>query len=817
MATPGNQDKNQQTHHLFHAETQQALDLWLEAIQSHIDHAQAHQQANDRKDVSFGGSKSRADSLDQNNNQHLTYGYRSQHRQQNDRDYHEGLDQGGQSIIDKVLDRLLLEDPTLSDMNDPSTLIMPAQEHPSSVASVRSLQMCVDDNLGAWSTSSSTFLYSRDKNISNDSTRSAIASSANTSMSLESNKFNSSYGVGTGSFSGRSKQQPQSTEESFFAGGSSYSSSLHSHSAASSYVGISDITASLKQNGPSSIPSSQTQEHPGKTTTYQRHRQGHIGAPGGRSQQPLVLQIPGSAMHPRQPDGESPSTSYYSTDSPASSPKLGIISPTSSAFSSTFLTSPEFYVLEVDNLRSDQDGSSASPSQSSSGGSSVVTATANENDSTLIQDDDDRNFTPPSPIYYGASQDLSPMMINEKEAKAKAAMASSPKKVKKLWSVYGSSALKSHPIAQTSKTYEDQIDHGGSNNSKRYMTTTSEALDASNPLLRGLILVDSTQSLKNGSGRSSGSSNSKSGSDGKGSRFSKSMTSLPKKHDDLSSSRDLFSAPAAQSYEHRHLPLPPRTRTGSVSIIDEKLPKPQHQHLRHQPHRQYSSDSIKPQPSIGNILSSVISIPILQIQQQQQSSSASSTTRGSVHTAPIKVASGSWTPKTGADGRPRYQSAQMRCIDPDLVLTPGHRSHSLISPLSSTAAPSSSAGSSRQETTHSNGTEQVHGKNPFVVDVARQIVPTDELVQAIAQETAAEELLKQRRERQELEVVKMSEESKVENSNIESLPTHQIVQEGLAATTTHSDHDDQVQGQDTGAPTIPLRSPYRAAVNATQR
>lgn len=76
-----------------------------------------------------------------------------------------GAESGGQSIIDKVLDRLHLEDPTLSDMNDPSTLIMPAQEIPSfpptqtqtSHSSFRTLQICPEDeNLNGWLPSPAT-------------------------------------------------------------------------------------------------------------------------------------------------------------------------------------------------------------------------------------------------------------------------------------------------------------------------------------------------------------------------------------------------------------------------------------------------------------------------------------------------------------------------------------------------------------------------------------------------------------------------------------------------------------------------------------
>ncbi|KAG0335359.1 hypothetical protein BG000_007569, partial [Podila horticola] len=108
-------------HHIFHTETASSLDAWVEAIQTHLDHAQSTLTLPTLGplDIGLGGPQYSQRSGD---NGHHLY---AQHPT------------GDQSIIDKVLDRLQHLgdeheiDPTLSDMNDPSTLIMPAQEHPS--------------------------------------------------------------------------------------------------------------------------------------------------------------------------------------------------------------------------------------------------------------------------------------------------------------------------------------------------------------------------------------------------------------------------------------------------------------------------------------------------------------------------------------------------------------------------------------------------------------------------------------------------------------------------------------------------------------
>ncbi|KAG0028843.1 hypothetical protein BGZ81_004384 [Podila clonocystis] len=135
-------------HHLFHTETTSSLDSWVEAIQTHIDHAHSTLTLPTLGPLDIGlGGPQYSQSSDING--HRPY---AQHPT------------GDQSIIDKVLDRLQLLgdeheiDPTLSDMNDPSTLIMPAQEHPSHTLHpfTRSHQgICADDSLDGWPVSPS--------------------------------------------------------------------------------------------------------------------------------------------------------------------------------------------------------------------------------------------------------------------------------------------------------------------------------------------------------------------------------------------------------------------------------------------------------------------------------------------------------------------------------------------------------------------------------------------------------------------------------------------------------------------------------------
>jgi len=393
-------------------------------------------------------------------------------------------------------------------------------------------------------------------------------------------------------------------------------------------------------------------------------------------------------------------------------------------------------------------------------------------------------------VNYGARQDLSTAVIMEKEVKAAVALASSPKKIKKLWSVYGtssnanfdSSVLKSEPIALTSKSESDFAEqssnnNGGkissnnnnNNNNKRSATTIGRALDTSNPLLRGLVLVAPTPfSKKSGSAKSSNSV--------KGNSFSKSMTSLSSKESSLSCG-DPFSDSGAhqvpvtprtlstRSSSSSSVSMTPRAKeSSSTSVKDEK-----HQ----QQNRQHSLDSTRSRSSTTNALYS----------------------RGTAHTAPISLISSEWAAQEGSQRRTFNQSTQMRCVDPDL----------LVSALSLSF--------SSQEPNPSDN----RNKNPFRADISRHIVPADELLMAIAQEAAAEELLKRQQELKKNSLEELSNrweghERKRENdgdSIADISRADQVKSSPMVATLKH----------DLGsfAPAIPTRSPHRAPVLTTHK
>ena len=103
-------------------------------------------------------------------------------------------------------------------------------------------------------------------------------------------------------------------------------------------------------------------------------------------------------------------------------------------------------------------------------------------------------------------------------------------------------------------------------------------------------------------------------------------------------------------------------------------------------------------------------------------------------------------------------------------------------------------------------------KSPFGADVSRQIVPTDELVLAIAQETAAEELLKEQQrqgiiityqngsnEDDHQEAVNDDDDLISEASSADQIP--------LAAMAASLERD-----RTSLAPAIPLRSPHRGPI-----
>jgi hypothetical protein len=107
-------------------------------------------------------------------------------------------------------------------------------------------------------------------------------------------------------------------------------------------------------------------------------------------------------------------------------------------------------------------------------------------------------------------------------------------------------------------------------------------------------------------------------------------------------------------------------------------------------------------------------------------------------------------------------------------------------------------------------------KSPFGANVSRQIVPTDELIMAIAQETAAEELLKEQ-QRQGTIITHQdgsSEDDRQEEVNGDDLISEassadQILSVAMAATQEHD--------RTSLAPAIPFRSPHRGPIAPTHQ
>ncbi|GJJ78519.1 hypothetical protein EMPS_10878 [Entomortierella parvispora] len=757
VTTAGSQEMNQQQHHLFHAQTQEALDLWVKLIQTCIDRARMRQRDARKK----ASGNSRTYSSDQINC--LAYGYRCELNSDQRCSRAQPI-QEGRSIIDKVLDRLLLEDPTLSDINDPSTLIMPTQEQSSGGASVRSLQMCVDDGLDAWSSRSPSFLYTRDKGKSRDGSHDCStpprgahisAMDANTASSISNSDF--SFGDSLNRYGNHSMEEQLMCTESLQL------LLPHSQSAASSSAGVSDVRRTLR---PPSITSRSSQDHREVLYTKQPYGKSSAVQLDGKDR-PLALQTLGLPPLP----------SINTVDPPISIANRRVFS-RSSPLTATNVASPEYYILEVDHPYQDRSASLASTSTigSSSSGGSFMAPTTVVNGMGL--NEEAKASYRGSLGNYVTGHDLSAATTIEKETKGAAALPSSPKKIKKLWSVYGTSSsanfdvsvLKSEPTAITSNTEDDfpglsenmngsEISNNN-NNSRRSTATTSEALDVSNPLLQGLVLVAPTSLSKRG-GYARSSNNVK------GNSFSKSLTSL--------SNKETCKDPFTDSGAHK-VPVPPQalsawsSNSSSINLVPRTQASYSNSVMDNNHQRQNQQcllDSTRTRSSTTNDLSS----------------------RGAVHTAPISPMPSEWTARERSERHALYQSTQMRCVDPEL----------LVSALSLSF--------------HSQGSNAPYkNKNPFGADISRQIVPTEELVLAIAQEAAAEELLKRQ---QELDKDSTEQPSKKgggykhkkedkSDSSAETSPADQVKPTALITTLR--------QEKGSFAPAIPIRSPHRALV-----
>ncbi|KAF9954878.1 hypothetical protein BGZ72_004192 [Mortierella alpina] len=154
---------HQHQHHLFYTETPQSLQKWLAALQFHIAHAVAAVFSLPSPSAGLG-----LQTRDQGQRRRMGA----------------GAPVGEQSIIDKVLDRLHLEDPTLTNANDPVAYNPPTSL--SSTNATPSFPSAVGEVPTTLPYLSSAFLQSHeDNNETWSSTSSMPPQSANTSTNLE--------------------------------------------------------------------------------------------------------------------------------------------------------------------------------------------------------------------------------------------------------------------------------------------------------------------------------------------------------------------------------------------------------------------------------------------------------------------------------------------------------------------------------------------------------------------------------------------------------------------------------------------------------
>ncbi|KAI1307333.1 Pleckstrin y domain-containing A member 5 [Mortierella claussenii] len=646
-------------HHLFHTETPQALDLWLDAIQGHINHALARLDAlrpldiNLRKDRQrhVGSSRLPAPAS--------------------------GAETSGteQSIIDKVLDRLQLEDPTLSDMNDPSTLIMPAQEHPSYAAyqhptqkSFRELQLSLGDILDGWSPSTASSTAHNSNNNCDQHTNGGNSFSINTTMNMDhqhhlqqqpcksslDSQSSSTHrspidicGMGHGKFSHSTDSYNQSATSSYTDPQSAYSS-------------YSDLGLSMSGNNHPSLGSSkhgynistshrgstQTLDHQGRPSLYKqqgRGGQGHHSASSSltSTQFPQHLQSPVLYTH------RTSAGAMFSIDT-------NHISPTSSNPGSP-LASPKmtiFHGLSGRTSTTTAAGSTGSSSYAIPPSPRTLFYRVDTNPSQMTRRESNASLTSISTINSAAdgeaSDDISPSITeqglimatsedqdNQKRSRcgSGSGSGSSPSDCVSKKPVFGKKyCTDSDVISLPTVLYKDEkagatsasskktkklwplySDNAGSGSSaptsgaKSHASTNSgrktvsRSLDTSNPMFKSLILV-SSPTKKFSSGSSSSRSDSSTITEGK--RSSKPIISLPKTLSDPQSEGTIsgnhlptsVSSSKIQGFDLTAPPVSSRTRSPSVSAL-ERAAHPQQDSMTL--HRPIVGDIISSRSSLG--------------------------------------------------------------------------------------------------------------------------------------------------------------------------------------------------------------------------
>ncbi|KAK3820005.1 MAG: hypothetical protein J3Q66DRAFT_165459 [Benniella sp.] len=585
---------NEDRHHLFVAETPQAFELWLEAVQGHINHAMARLE-----------SLGPLDTLDNRNGifGSAFQGYNSVQPVESE-----------QSVIDKVLNRLQLDDPTLSDINDPSTLIMPAQDHTTFIQHQLpkppgKQRPDLDDDFDGWSLSTRTTTSSPTSGSNNSSSNSTASpdhlhysqqQSSNTGLAKSSvDPLNTQRGPivirggvhhsvpnnnstpsgsysqsTTSSFTEPHSNYSSSTEISFngqgASGGKTNRGSFHtleyqgrsgiqsrgSHSASSSVAGYSPQHPFRSHGPPFAIETS------GFSLSGSTANSPHAS--------PKIIALSGSSGYAVPP---SPRTLFYKLDSNVSSLEHKESNASSTSISSIDSDSDEPNGINdakfdrglaaardgcPSKFESRNYGTSGCNRTNSSCGKGIGSSSGGAffgRKSTMIQN---KNYSTENDHFV---------------EEGKTTVMASDKKSKKQWSMHegdGGGSEKSSPSSSEKP----------GNKTKKGL---SQSLDTENPMFKGLVLISSpTKKPVSGSNISN---------NGKG--FSKSMVSLAKGSQDLDSS----------AYPIQHVPSASSSRlfgTGarshSVSVLDETIVQT--------PHKSSPRDPASYHPTVGDILSS---------------------------------------------------------------------------------------------------------------------------------------------------------------------------------------------------------------------
>ncbi|KAG0267721.1 hypothetical protein BG011_000033 [Mortierella polycephala] len=669
-------------HHIFHVDSPQALELWIEAIQGHINHAQANLS-----------SLGPLDLLGPANAEHGSRAHSNSTRTSRERPHplvdnyaphnSKGQNEGDRSIIDKVLDRLHLEDPTLSDMNDPSTLIIPAPEHHLNAQQQPGGVLCMDDdNLDGWSTSPSSTLY-------NNSNSNSASTSTNTSMSLELQQSPIGiHGVRQGLVNHRSGSQSQgpSAASSFTDMHSNYSSYSEIGLAGSSIGNKSSRTwgQALESQGRTGRSSHGYHSPSSSLSNYYPQQQLHLqsGYPNQQSPTLYPLREKGNSLN-LDMDGLFVSTS--AVNSPLASPKMTttlsscLTAPTSpgalfyriepslssslsrrnsSASSSsistlssspggdgvidTLVLDPELTMTAIGTTVEQQkkvrghcrSGSSANINSSTNTYGSSISGATSTSKSTSLSNKSFSYSSIFSKCKCCADNDLQLPQISDKEAKG--ALALNGKKSKKLRSVSGGSTRHLPSSSSAPSTLETKgIGIGGKK-------TDVYAFNADNPMLKGLALITppSKKQYSNNHDHSANQNNNSSsiGNGNKG--FSMSMTSLTKGNDQHYKrhvTAPLLGSSSLVGLDNFHSDSS-RTRLPSVSVLDGSAPS--------SPGRPSVSDILSSRlSSISRVLSTPTS-PTLQPERHRsmrKSKHHQAPSSPIIVTAPISLLNTDWT------------------------------------------------------------------------------------------------------------------------------------------------------------------------------